>query len=177
MIWEKAYRYWASQRGLYTPVKKRKYLGLRGWKGHIQKKIFDDIEYAGEIYECSTPEGLIIKAVFRIPYGNVSTTYKDNIIKEEIIIEDRPNYHTDGIKCFTTGNYRDYDNTQLRRREKLLEDKIIKLKEIFSTLNNINDSELKLGIQLYLRRLETPDHYSVKDWRNCTIKPQILALL
>lgn len=177
MIWEKAYRYWATHRGLYTSVKKLRYIGLRGWKGYIQKKEYDGVYYAGEIYECLTPEGLKIKAVFRVPYEDVGETYKKEDNESDHIIEDRPNYHTDGIRCWDTGNYRFYDNRQLKRREQELQDKISRLKEIFRSLNNIDTAELKLAVQLYLRRLETPDHFSSKDWKNCTIKQQVLNLL
>lgn len=176
-MWEQYYKYWASQRGSPHDVKKIKYLGLRGWHGHIQKKTFEGIDYAGEVYDCITPDGERVKAIFRIPYSEVNTTYDSNYEEHDDVIKEITNYHTDGIAAWESGNFRHYDNRQLKRREQLLKDKIAKLKDVFGALNNIDHSELKLAIQLYLRRLETPDHYTSKDWGNCKLKKEVLNLL
>lgn len=177
-MWEIYYKYWASQRGTPRQVRKLKFLGLRGWHGHIQKKIVDDIAYAGEVYDCITPEGERINAIFRIPFDQVNTSYDSNYEENDEVIKEITNYHTDGILAWQTGNFRNYDNRQLKRREKILKNKIIILKNVFTELNNIDHAELKLAIQLYLRRLETPDHYTSKDWANVDqkLKNEILNL-
>lgn len=176
-MFEKCYRYWATQKGLYTDVKKLKYLGLRGWHGYIQKKNIDGIDYAGEIYECLTLDGRRIRGVFRIPYDEIDTIYQTNLQEVDYVIKEVANYHTDGIKAWETNDFRLYDNRQLKRREIELKERIIKLKTIFETLNNLDNAELKLAIQLYLRRLETPDHFTSRDWKNCTIKNKVIDLL
>lgn len=176
-MWEQHWNYWASQRGVPTEMRKIKYLGLRGWYGHIQKKTIDGIDYAGEIYDCITRDGERVRGTFRVLYAEVINTDKTNIDNNEEAIRDITNYHTDGIAAYLSGNFRDYDNRQLKKKQLELKSKIERLKEKFAELNNIDNSELKLGIQLYLRRLETPDHYTSKDWKNYANKKQILALL
>jgi hypothetical protein len=173
---DKYYRYWSSERGSYTEVKKLRYLGLRGWKGHVQKKVRDGITYAGEVYECISIEGEKMRCVFRVIYDSVDTSV-GNYEEHEKILDEITNYHTDGILAWQTGNFKDRDNRSLIRREKELKEKIIKLKEIFDSLNNLENAELKLAVQLYLRRLETPDHVTSKEWGKCAIKQQVLDLL
>ncbi len=170
------YSRWASQKGQPKYVKKMKYLGLRGWKGHIEKKVVNGEEYAGEIYECLTEDGMRIRGVFRVPYEQVvgSTDPVDYVEKP---IEDPPNYHTDGIKAYTTSNYRDAINWHLKSEERKLQTKINKLKEKFDLLNNFEHAELRLAVQLYLRRLETPDWLTYKAWKNCAIKHKVIELL
>lgn len=174
-MFEKCYRYWAHQEGPYTFVKRIKYLGLRGWKGHIQKKSYDNVEYAGEVYICITPEGKRVRGVFRIPYEDINPTEK-NYEENDVVLDEITNFHTDGIKAYLTGNFKYRDNKSLILKQEQLTAKISKLKEIFSRLNNINDQDLKLAVQLYLRRLETPDHYTSRDWKNCKLKNEVLTL-
>lgn len=170
------YSRWASQKGTPIIVTKLKYLGLRGWKGHIEKKIINDVEYAGEVYDCITEDGFRIKGIFRVSYEQVKNS-KDPVDYMEKLAEDPPNYHTDGIKAYLSGNYRDANNWHLKIEERKLLFKIDKLKHYFETLNNFEHAELRLAIQLYLRRLETPDWLTYKAWKNCTIKHKVIELL
>lgn len=167
------YSNWATQRGNPEKVRKLKFIGMRGWKGHVQKKTVNGIDYAGEVYDVITEEGLRKRGVFRIPYEevNVSNTRVDYT---EVYIDETTDYHTCGIKAYMSGNFKDFVNHSLILKQKELNAKIEKLKRVF---NDLHDQDLKLAVQLYLRRLETPDHYTSKAWKQCTIKDRVLGLL
>lgn len=171
-MWITYYKKWITQKSNPIAVKKLKYLGLLGHKGHIQKHIFDGIYYAGEVWSCITPENERLKCVFRIPYDDIVTP--DINQEYDVTIEELPNFHTDGIKCYMEGNFKNYDRSKLKKLEEELYDKIQKLKSLF---HSTTDSNLKLGIQLYLRRLETPDHITSKEWKLFTNKAKVLDLL
>lgn len=164
------YYYWASEKGACTRVILRYYLGLRGYNNYIQTKKHNDIVYAGEVWDCITVEdGDPIRGVFRIPYDDLGIRREDKKVDDrtEEILE-ITNYHTDGIIAYESGDMSMKDDRQLKKQEEKLAEKIINLKNIFNTLSNSGNSHeklLKLGIQLYLRRLENPNHQTSKEWR------------
>ena len=157
----KSYRYWASQKGNAINVKQKKFLGLRGYNGYVLTKEHDGILYAGEIWECVTEEGDYIQCVFRIPYEDIGSKEPYGDRTDEI--QDFPNYHTDGIKAFETNRLEDRDRTQLLKEIDKLRNKINTLKDLFYILHP--DNPIKIGVQLYLRRLENPTNQTSREWK------------
>jgi len=172
--WEWAHTYWSSHRdGAGELVKKIKYLGLRGYNNYIMYKIHDGIKYAGEVWECETKQGAKKQFVFRIPAEEAGErpNYQNPNLKKPLEFRELPNYHTDGILAYTTGIPGLIDRRQLKLETNKLRLRISNLKEVFK---NTDNRELKLGIQLFLRRLETPDHYTSKYWKQFSKKNPIL---
>jgi len=158
--WEWAYTYWSSHRdNAGELVKKIKFLGLRGYNNYIMYKMHDGVKYAGEVWECETKSGVRKHYVFRIPAEEASNKPYQQSVNEP---KDPPNYHTDGILAYTTGIPGLIDKRQLNLETNKLRLRIANLKEVFK---NTEDKKLKLGIQIFLRRLETPDHYTSKYWK------------
>lgn len=166
--WEWAYTYWSSHRdNAGELVRKVKYLGLRGYNNYVMYKIHDGVKYAGEVWECETKQGAKKQFVFRILAEEVGN--KQPAIKASIEFKELPNYHTDGILAYSTGIPSLIDRRQLNLETEKLRIRISNLKQVFV---NTNDKTLKLGIQIFLRRLETPDHYTSKYWKQyCKTNP------
>ena len=164
--WVWHYHYWSSHRNdQKEKVKLRKYLGLRGYNGYIMIKEHEGVRYAGEVWEAETKNGSIIRAVFRIPAEEAANgkQYQNPDLNVAATSEyrDLPNYHTDGIAAFESGDPGDIDRRKLNLEQEKLNTRISNLKEIFKI---VIDADLKLGIQIYLRRLETPDYYTRKQY-------------
>lgn len=174
----KYYSYWASLRGNPILVKPVKYLGLRGYNGYIQTKECDGILYAGEVWESETEDGRRIRSVFRIPYDEIRERkhYQERGLKpNDPEMEDGANAHFDGLEAYLTGRIENANRLLLTNRIIILNNRIAHLKDMFSL---IDDPLLKLGIQLYLRRLENPNHYTSKDWKAyCKKNPETQSLI
>lgn len=175
--WKEYYFYWATLRGNAQLVKPRKYLGMKGWRSYLDVRLHEGKKYVGEVWECITQDGNIINAVFRVPYTEVSkskyneTSYSEN----QNELQDYANYHFDGIEAYTTGIIAKRDRRQLINRIIQLKEKISHLRDLFMNIND-SQSDLKLGIQLYLRRLQNPTHITSREWKEFTKKyPHIQA--
>lgn len=157
------YSQWATQRGSPSIVIPLRFVGMRGWDKFVQKKTVDGKEYAAEIWECETEEGLIENLPFRIEYDHIKERKVFN--GGEPVLRDYANAHYDGLIAYLSGDVSKKRKTLLNNRITLLNNKITELNVYFKELNNIEHRILKMGVQLYLRRLETPTNQTSREWK------------
>lgn len=168
-IWRNAYYFWASERGTPTYVKPIRYINLRGWNNYIQKITHDNRIWCGETWLCEDIFGDELECTFRIPYSEEMEENKEqyrfkktyNYIGEPLV---EINAHFDGFDAYINNNIKLRNNMLLKKVNEKQKDKITNLKKWFKELNNIENRLLKLGIQLYLRRLETPTLQTRREW-------------
>ena len=170
MEWINVYHFWATERGCPIKVKPIKYIGLKGWDNYIYRKLINGIYYAGEIWLCEDIFGDQKEYIIRVEYSEdmeeykTSQQFKSTNKGYELQFNDI-NAHTDGYDVFITKNIKLKNNFLLKNQIAKLETKIAKLTKLFKELNNIENQQLKLGVQLYLRRLETPTMQTSREWR------------
>lgn len=185
--WTTAYHFWVSERGAPIKVKPLKYIGFRGWDNYIYKKEYNGIIYCGETWLCEDEYGNQSEYNFRKIYSDDMESEKANqqfkftyrwtgVQLEEI------NAHSDGFEAFIHNNFKLRPTLLLDNQNQKLAERIDKLKKLFKNLNNIENPLMKLGVQLYLRRLETPTMQTSREWKQYGIdhpylKSQILDQL
>ncbi len=168
-MWENAYYFWISQRGDPKKVKTCKYIGLYGWNNYIYRKEHGEMTYCGEIWECEDIFGDIHTCIFRIPYTDDVEELKKkqkfkltyNYIGENLV---EINAHFDGFDAYITKDVKKRNKSLLNQKNIIQTEKIKYLTHWFRSLNNMENKLLKLGIQLYLRRLETPTMSTSREW-------------
>ena len=169
MSWHNSYHFWISERGVPIKVKKIKYIGIHGWDNYIFRKEHDGKMYYGEIWLCEDIFGNQMKRIFREIYTdeveeqkyshNFKLSHKPGIPIVEI------NAHTDGYDAYITKDFKKRNRKLLEIQNIRLKNKIELLTNWFKILNNFENKLLKLGIQLYLRRLQTPTMQTSREWR------------
>lgn len=166
-VWRNAYYFWVSERGAPIKVKPIRYIGLKGWNNYIYKKEYDGITYCGEEWLCEDIFGYEQNYFFRILYSDEieESKYKQKFRFTYVQDYVEINAHTDGFDAYINKDaklrYRDLLHAVNKRHF----DKIAFLKKWFKTLNKLENPLLKLGIQLYLRRLETPTMATSREWK------------
>jgi len=171
--WIDHYYFWISCKGTPTKVKLIKYIGLYGWSGFIYKKDYDGTTYCGEVWLCEDIFGERRECIFRCPYeSDMEIIKKSQYFKKQY--EGQPfveiNAHTDGYDAFINRDYSKRSRTLLTNVIDRHCNKLNYLTEWFKSLNNYENTLLKLGIQLYLRRLESPTLQTSNEWQNFTKK-------
>lgn len=169
-VWRNSYYFWATERGTPTMVKPIRYINLRGWNNYIQKIQYDGKLWCGEIWLCEDIFGDEIECTFRVPYSENMEENKHrykfkktyNYIGEPLV---EVNAHFDGFDAYINNDIKLRNNTLLKNVNQKQKEKILTLKKWFKSLNNIENKLLKLGIQLYLRRLETPTLQTSREWK------------
>lgn len=166
-VWINFHPKWGTRIGKPIRVLPKRFLGMNGWYEWVDKRIIDGVTYLGEVWLCEKENGEQIKATFRVPYNEEKDDYK-YIVRNKPkpkLVDDNPNFHTDGIAAYETKDFKNVDRTQLKAHNSRFRDRMLILRDWFNQLNNINDPELRLGIQLYLRRLETPNLQTSREWK------------
>ena len=165
--WRTYYYQWATEKGETTRVKPKVFLGMRGWGKYVKKTKVGDQVYLGEVWESEDERGNKLRTVFRIPYDNVLDDV-DNVYDEKEVFtgpNEGTNWHTDGIAAYESGKDRDIDRSLLRLKNEQFRDRIRFLRNWFRALNNMDDELLRLGIQYYLRALQSPMLQTRREWK------------
>lgn len=169
-VWKNAYYFWISERGSPMRVKPVRYIGLKGWNNYIYKKEYEGITYCGEQWICEDIFGDEHECTFRTIYSEYMEDEKHkqkfhftyNYIGEQLT---EINAHTDGLEAYIESNVKLRKTFLIDAVNERHKSKIKTLKKLFKSLNNHEHRLLKLGIQLYLRRLETPTMSTSREWK------------
>lgn len=169
-VWRNAYYFWISEKGSPMKVKPVRYIGLKGWNNYIYKKEYEGVIYSGEQWTCEDIFGDEHECIFRIVYSEdmEDEKYKQKFRFTYNYIGDQLteiNAHTDGYDSYITGDVKLRKSFLIDAVNERHRSKIKLLKKYFKTLNNHEHRTLKLGIQLYLRRLETPTMATSREWK------------
>lgn len=145
-------------------VKPIRFLGLRSKSNYIYKYEHNDALYCAELYECITENGIRKICAFYVPYTeNVKTDkgyYKRQNNEQKY---DDINCLTDSLNTYYTGKLE--KNNLLIKKQNELNQLIENVLTEFKSVNNFENADYKMGLQIYLERLQTPCLITKKQWK------------
>lgn len=174
--WTTTYSKWFTEKGKQINVFPIRYLGVQSKRNHIYKKTNSEgITYCAEIYECLLENGSIKKVAFKVLYDEYKyNNSKNNYFKTTLEVNES-NYLTDVID-FNTMKKLNVPNKLLQLETQKLRNNIKKLNDIFKSTE---DDVIKIGVQIYLERLQTPCLQTMKKWKylNPYLKRKIIEMI
>lgn len=155
--WTTTYYKWLKQKGKPINVKPLRFVGVFSKRGHVYHRTdLDGNIYCAEIYECLLEDGSIKKMAFKTPYNK---NYKNkNYFKNKIYIDDL-NYLNDYINMETQKQIQKPNFLLILENNKLRS----KIKRLENEFKNSYNTDLKIGIQIFLERFQSPCILTMKN--------------